>query len=284
MTVQHFLLTRFNVRLKGFLKDAAWKGGDSDYLERRFSLFEKYTLASVKRQHTPFKWLVFFSSQTPEPFKSRARSYTAQCPQYEAVFVDDAIPLDGDKNSMVLASAIFERLDPQADYYIASRIDNDDAFNVNALKAVREETEKELAATRRERFYVVLPYGTVYVENGGYTQDYAWDWNHFPSVVCCREVVDQPFSTPHSKIPETGLPVIRVPLENAWLEVVNGTNLVNSLKVCRCHTRYFSTSRMHALFGINVKMSWWRFLGFWLSTYFPAKLRAVRLFGKKAKG
>ena len=282
MKLQHFLLTRFNVRHKRFLGSALWKGGDPGYLERRFSLFEKYTLASVGKQWTPFRWLVFYSSLTPEPFKTRAKAYAERCPQYEAVFVDDAVPLERPRSQEVYLSALLERLGAEVTHYIASRIDNDDAFNVDALKAVRDAAETELQNNGHDKFFVVMPHGAAYDENAGFTQTYDWEWNHFPSIVCCRQNPDQPFSTQHTQIQGAGLPVVEVPLSNAWLEVVNGTNLVNSLRVHRCSPRFFSSALMSEVFGIDVEMSRWAFFRYWMSAYLPAKF--MSLFGGKRKG
>ena len=281
MKIQHFLLTRFNVRFKGFLKMAPWKGGDREYLEKRFDLFERYTLASIRRQNSDFKWLVFFSSLTPEPFRSRAMAYAEKCPQYEAVFVDDAVPLEPPSGREVFLSAVLDRLDEGTEYYIASRIDNDDAFNVDALNAIREAAERRLETECGGKFFLVMPHGATYDDTAGFTQTYDWDCNHFPTVVCGRNDPDQPFSTQHTKIRETGLPVVKVPLDHAWLEIVNGTNLVNSLRVRRCRPKFFSSARMREVFGIDVEMSRWRFCRYLISAYLPAKI--ANLVGGKSK-
>ena len=58
MKLQHFVLTRFNMRLKSFDKYCEWRGGDPAYLEKRFELFERYCLPSMKAQ---ISTLGFFS-------------------------------------------------------------------------------------------------------------------------------------------------------------------------------------------------------------------------------
>ena len=277
MNARHFVLTRFNLRLQSYLGrylNGQWRGGDEQYLRRRFDLFERYCLPSMSRQKSPFRWLVFFSDLTPEPFKARARSYSESCKGYEAVFVDDATPLDGDAMIRALDGAIAQRAEPDADYIILSRIDNDDAFNVNALGWIRDVAERVAENESPDRFYVVMPYGNAFIEKGGFTQDYTWDWNHFPTLVCRRGVVDNPFSRQHARIGSSGIPVYRVDCRHAWLEIVNGTNVTNDLRVY-CRPQFMSSRQLQDLFAIQVKTSRLGFALFWLTRYLPA-----RIFGK----
>ncbi len=282
MNAQHFVLTRFNLRLQSYLSryfNGQWKGGDEEYLRRRFDFFERFCLPSMAQQKSPFRWLVFFSELTPEPFRTRARSYSELCGGYEAVFVDDATPLDGDEMMSALDGAIARRVGPGADYVIISRIDNDDAFNVNALGWIRDVAERVAENGRPDRFYVVMPYGNAYIEKGGFTQDYTWDWNHFPTLVCRRGVVDNPFSRQHARIGASGIPVHRVSQRHAWLEIVNGTNAANDLRAY-CRPKYLGSRQLRDLFAIQVKASRFGFALFWLTRYLPAKaasfLRAAK--------
>ena len=88
MIVNHFILTRFNLRL--WRQD---KNGSPvrtvEWLEHRFALFEKYCLPSVAAQSCKdFQWIVLFDSKTPEAFRERIDGYRAQCPQLVPVFVE----------------------------------------------------------------------------------------------------------------------------------------------------------------------------------------------------
>ena len=274
MKIQQFVLTRFNVRYESILSKhcgGSWKGGDADYLERRFDLFERYCLPSLLRQRGPFRWLVFFSALTPEPYREKARSYARICKWYEPVFLDDAVPLSLQASFDAVMKSIVDRLDPDADHYAVSRVDNDDALNVDALDWILEEATRGVTEKDYDRFYVVMPHGNAYIEKGGFTQDYAWDWNHFPTLVCRRDVFDHPFSMSHAEIGNSGIPVLRVNRRHAWLEVVNGTNVVNNLRV-GCRPAYLGSRRLHDLFAIRVKASRLGFVVFWLMRYLPARI------------
>ena len=268
MKIQHFVLTRFNLRLKSFDKFCEWRGGDPGYLEKRFELFERYCLPSMKAQTVDFKWLVFFSEMTPEPFKARARAYAGECNSYEAVFVGDSIPCDTDGAATCMMNEIVKRLATDTDYYVVSRIDNDDAFNMYALGWIRDTALEKIVNDSCEKFYVVMPYGNAYIAEQSFTQDYKWDWNHFPTLVCRKGILDNPFWRSHDSIRKTGVPVVRVPNRHAWLEVVNGTNAKNDLRTY-CSPKFLSSRKLHDLFAIEVKMSRFRFAFFWLFIFLP---------------
>ena len=67
--MNHFILTRFNLRL--YPKD---KNGNvtltPEWLEHRFQLFELYTLPSLSAQTCKdFKWIVLIDRETPQEYK-----------------------------------------------------------------------------------------------------------------------------------------------------------------------------------------------------------------------
>lgn len=69
--LQHFILTRFNLLLWNKDKENK-KVRSKEWLEHRFSLFEKYCLPSIKSQTCQdFEWIVLFDSSTPEMLKEK---------------------------------------------------------------------------------------------------------------------------------------------------------------------------------------------------------------------
>ena len=74
-TCQHFILTRFNLRI--WRQD---KHGSAvrtrEWLEHRFGLFEKYCLPSIANQTCKdFEWVVLFDDKTPDEFRNRISEY-----------------------------------------------------------------------------------------------------------------------------------------------------------------------------------------------------------------
>ncbi len=272
MKIQHFVLTRFNLRLSWLMRGREWLGGKKEYLDERFRLFERYCLPSMRKQDSDFRWLVFFSSQTPEPFKERARLYQSSFSALEPIFVDDNEPLCKSKSIDVVMKEVLCRMDADTSHYIETRIDNDDAFNVHALKWIRECAERSIAGGAGEKFYVMLPNGNIYIESSSFTQHCRVKWNHFPSMVCRRDVHDHPFAIPHTAINRSGCQVAVLENPNAWLEVVHGSNQLNSIRPSQS-PEYLSPQLMKSCFGIEADMTPLRFAFSCLSVYLPSKIR-----------
>lgn len=88
MTIQHFILTRFNLLLWNKDKEGH-KVRSKEWLEHRFALFERYCLPSIKSQTCQeFEWIVLIDSTTPERFKERIAEYQRECKQLIPVYVE----------------------------------------------------------------------------------------------------------------------------------------------------------------------------------------------------
>ncbi|MBE6382566.1 MAG: hypothetical protein E7049_06095 [Lentisphaerae bacterium] len=272
MKIQHFVLTRFNLRLSWLMRGREWLGGTQEYLDERFRLFERYCLPSMSKQDADFRWLVFFSSQTPETFKERVRLHQSSFPALEPIFVDDCEPLSKPRSIDIVMNEVLGRIDLDTTHYIETRIDNDDAFNVQALKWIRDCAEQSIAGGVGEKFYVMLPDGNIYIERASFAQRCRFKWNHFPSMVCRRDVHDHPFAIPHTAINSSGCKVVEINHPNAWLEVVHGSNQLNSLRPSK-KPIYLSNQLMRTCFGIEADMSPLRFAFSWLSMYLPSRIR-----------
>ena len=275
MRIQHFVLTRFNVRFAFFINQQGhgeWPGADPAYLDCRLAFFEKYCLPAMKRQTVPFRWLVFFSSLTPETYKERVRAYVHDCPSFEPVFVKDEKPIEGSDMQETFYRYVGERLDADAEWVVTTRIDNDDAFNVQALAWIRQSAEETLSEGRASgAFLVVLRHGNVWLLAHDFTQACSWMGNHFLSLVCPRSDRRQVLSFDHRKVKDQGMPVVVNPAKHAWLEIVNGTNLGNgfrpSFRACRMTSRELRDN-----FAIDADLSRMRGLRFYWLRYLPARI------------
>ena len=272
MKIEQFVLTRFNLNILTFRKYGDWHGCDPAYLDRRFELFERYCLPAMKRQEVPFRWLVFFSSQTPVVYRERLQALSADCPVLEPVFVDDCTPLDGFSKSEVVMRPVLERVSGDADYFITTRIDNDDSFNVSALAWIRTAAEERLAQERLDRFFVLLRNGNVYHEGRAFTQAYRWDLNHFPSLVCARGIRAHVLDVEHTKVKAAGVPFVVCTRPHAWLEVVNGSNLANGFRPY-CRACFLSREELRAQFAIETDMTFTSYAAAFLTSYLPIAVR-----------
>lgn len=265
---QHFVLTRFNIR-QGALLTGEWVGGKPEYLEYRFGLFERFTLPSVCAQRVPFRWLVFYSASTPEPYRARALSYAKVCPAYEAVFVDDRVPLSGDL--AVVSEVIRARLDEGVTHVITTRIDNDDAINVDALAWIRARAVALLQRHSVTPFVISMKNGYAYHLSACFTQYYSWDSNHYLTLVAEQASGEHILKFSHGEIRDASIPVHLIESDGAWLEVVHGGNLLNSFRT-HCPIVFRNAAFFEKTFAVSLNPTLRGWSRGWLVYMIPGKL------------
>lgn len=127
-TYQHFVLTRFNRYLFSAnpRKQKYNPRFAHAWMNHRIALFNRYCLPSMKAQTCQnFTWLVFFDRNTPKKYISALHdlfSYKNFIPVYQGSF----------------QTAVLNHLLPTTEYIITTRLDNDDAFHVTAIRRIQE--------------------------------------------------------------------------------------------------------------------------------------------------
>lgn len=173
MELQHFLLTRFNILLWKQDKEGK-KVRTTNWLEHRFSLFEKYCLPSIKNQTCQeFEWLVLFDSMTPETFKDRIVDYEKACPQLKPIFVE---PDQGRFFAEIFRKEIVKRLN--AKRVISTYLDNDDALNIGFVDDLRRRVTTVCDGT-----FFYYDEGYQYYTEDQFMMQIRYPRNHFVSVV-----------------------------------------------------------------------------------------------------
>lgn len=129
---QHFILTRFNLRKKGWQKTKSHTQVLTDtWMENRLNLFEKFCYASVKAQsNQKFEWLVFFDTTTPAKFRQRIAALAQAFSIFKPIYadgMDDFLP--------AITREINARL--HMPYLITSRLDNDDCLHQDYVMEVQ---------------------------------------------------------------------------------------------------------------------------------------------------
>lgn len=118
----HFLLTRFNVEWAASLPaDPSGKLHlDPGWLAPRLQLFERVCLPSVVAQTCrDFRWLLFASEETPEPFRSQMSELAS------AASVPTEIVWSGPWDDSLPAREVAARTSAKT---LTTRLDNDDAI------------------------------------------------------------------------------------------------------------------------------------------------------------
>ncbi len=211
----HLILTRFNVRV-----DAAWSraGSDPAWLEHRFGLFDRYCLPSVAGQtEKGFRWLIFFDTQTPEPFRSRAEALGAE-PFIRPVFIERFDPA-------LVDAAVRSAIEPGSERLVTTRLDNDDALSLDHVARVRGHVGgQDLAFINFDRGYILRDDGRLY--------EHRHRSNAFASLIERIEPGKPPrtvWAWQHMEI-ALGGPVIHDPGPPAWLQIVHGRNVSNRVR------------------------------------------------------
>jgi hypothetical protein len=210
---QHLLLTRFNTALQFAASSSRL---NSEWLQARLGLFERYCLPSVAGQrNTDFRWLVFFDAESPQWFKDKVATFE---PLLEPVYIEGLATDD------VLARKVAQSGIASSPYLITTRLDNDDAISRDYIASVQR------AFRGQNREFLTFPFGLQSFR--GHLYNVYWQSNPFLSLI--EKVgeggnVTTVFCVAHDRVTERNSlkTVLRAP---RWLQVIHGSNLANVLR------------------------------------------------------
>lgn len=173
LEIQHFILTRFNLRL--WNRD---KEGHSvrtlGWLEHRFRIFEEYCLPSIYNQTCQeFGWIVLFDSKTPEIYRKKIEEYKIKCPQLIPVFVE---PDQGRFFAKIFREEVVKRLKSRR--VITTYLDNDDALSVKFVEDLQSRV-----ASLEDGTFINYTDGYQFYTDYKYMMQINYPRNHFMSVV-----------------------------------------------------------------------------------------------------
>ncbi|MEP3052423.1 MAG: glycosyltransferase [Erythrobacter sp.] len=212
MSIEHFLLTRFNIASEGREKTIRKRPG---WLERRFELFEQFCLPSVAAQtNQDFCWFIYFDCETAPEFRNRIdnlrqrRNFEAR---YVASFSNELASLD-----------ISKRMLPQTERVITTRLDNDDALARFFLTQVRRSAENSPNGT-----ILNFPSGLELASGKLYRSSHRE--NSFVSLVESSKDIRTVWSDPHNMLARRWR-YHQIPSAPAWLQAIHQENVANRVK------------------------------------------------------
>ena len=217
MKVQHFILTRFNLRLgelsENLTRDKFGNKIDRDqWLEHRFKLFERYCLPSMAAQkNQDFRWMLFFDEATPARFREHIERLQADCPQIQAFFI----------RGPHIHDYVMEQVEADTSVLITTRMDNDDAFHEDALQVIRDQVgngDRDLC--------VNLRYGLELIDDKA--EVISHKYNPFSSLIEVRKTRGfvTIFESSHGRISSLA-PVRQIYSTPFWLVVIHDRNVTN---------------------------------------------------------
>ena len=132
MKFQHFILTRFNVKMWSKDKHGA-EVLTENWQKHRFDLFQNYCLPSIASQiNSNFKWIVYFDKNTDKTFLNKITNIQSNYSCFLPVFVQDSSHMfDTYKKDII------NLIDSEIDYLITTRLDNDDCLSKNAIQKIQ---------------------------------------------------------------------------------------------------------------------------------------------------
>lgn len=262
MTFEHYIITRFNLPVfaKKVNKAVTTTSVSEEYLGNRFPIFENYCLPSIKNQTCQnFKWLVLFDVNTPQKFKDWAERMHQDYPNFVPCYFDMEKYRDLSEDYLALFRGDYQRLHESdlghvneeeeiihhvmtpafirdeirkisstiPDFYITTRIDNDDAFHKDMIATV----QKMFLANPKRKLYD-FPYLFKYVLNEGVVYKFPLVNGHFSTLV------EPGTATPNFVVywnhlhVERFVDTVHVDMKPMGVELVHGMNVCNDFTDC----------------------------------------------------
>ena len=176
-SLQHFILTRFNLRLWNKDKEGVLVRS-REWLVHRFELFERYCLPSIKNQTcNDFQWIVLFDSSTPSEFREKIEAYQKECIQLVPVFVEAK---NGWRFAEIFRKEVL-RLIQKSDgngKLLTTYLDNDDALNVRFVEDLQHRVQSLPDGT-----FIFYTEGYQFFTDHEYLMKIHYPKNHFVSVL-----------------------------------------------------------------------------------------------------
>ncbi len=220
MMVEHFIITRYNLKKEDWLKDVESKKVlDQDWLRNRNEIFLKYCLPSILNQTTSrFKWILFFqdgSQNLLKPVLTELKKHSF----IEAVFCKSYE--DFQRN---LPALLKNKLQKDSSWVLTTRLDNDDALHQDFVLRLQQSVR-----TVKENTIFHFPYGLFLdIENKNQLASSYYPMNQFISLLekkSSGELITV-LGREHDKWNKE-FKIREIYLSDAWVQITHSRNLAN---------------------------------------------------------
>lgn len=226
--IKHIVMTRFNLAIRfGCTKRAdstvpfqrPWL--NEDYLDKRFEIFERYTLRAMKQQtEKNYEWLVLFHKETPDRYKQKIREYQNELSQLTPLFFNDEQCAD---MSEVIRDYLREKY--RGYDLVTTRIDNDDFIHQQFIERIQQDA---MLWNRSEDIIISYENGLQYDIRSGDILRYDYWKNHFISLFDVSGQRKHIFDYNHDAIDMADILSIRKKTEfPIWVEIITDSNYSN---------------------------------------------------------
>ncbi|MGO9338925.1 MAG: glycosyltransferase [Terracidiphilus sp.] len=218
---KHVVLTVYFGRQIDDPNDFARRLGNvREWLENRLVLFKRYCLPSVIAQsNQDFTWLLCLDETTPEDYLQKIRDLIAGHDNIK-------IRLGGLFTPKIHAADVRAELDPDTEWVVTTRLDNDDGWHRDFVKNLHA----QLRFDRRE--FLNFPTGIIYYRDRTYLYrhrsnaflSFCEPADDFSTVICANHI----FASEVAPIRQLSGPP-------AFLQAVHGRNQSNKPRGIRVH-------------------------------------------------
>lgn len=213
--ISHILMTRFNVRSSP--RDST-KGLSIVWLEERLALFEKYCLPSITGQTTrPDVWLILFDAETPPEIKTVMENWQRQFDFIVPVYLEYF-------NQAVAVSLVNGYKEPDANWLMTTRLDNDDALHPHFFEQLRHNVKEGY------REFLNVPQGLIAANGKFYRKN---DWSN-PFITFSESAFNpETVWIDQHHLLARHAPIRQLALHDGWIQIVHGGNLANQIRGMR---------------------------------------------------
>lgn len=211
---KHYIITRFNI---GLLELKKTHQAAELWMQHRMELFLNITLPSIMAQTCQnFTWLILMDPKTPQKYIDQISDISYN--NLNIVYLDGH-PMDRKK----VASSILKNIEPGHYDLITTRIDNDDAFNIETIQTIQY-----WYAPRPERWMITFSKGVTMNLRTNEIFPTEYLFNPFPTLIESSINAKTVFFWDHFKI---DVKVIEFIVGDFfWLQIIHSENVDNSMK------------------------------------------------------
>lgn len=260
-TFDHFIITRFNLRREGDV----WTTDKhqqvtltEEWMRHRMKIFEEYCLPSLIHQSNQcFTWLLYFDSSTDAAFIPAIREWEAKYSIIKVKFVDGYSGFSVSHPEDILALR-----NPENQYVITTRIDNDDAIHKDLIEKIQQSFNfQDFTAVNFPKIYCLQPTSPPEM-----TLRIVFS-SHFISLI--ERVQDQQIKGCYSRLDhEWDQPgqIIQIKDKVYCLEIIHERNILNSLRGFPIFLKGLADFQIEKSLSFKFR---WTYLRFWEMPWKP---------------
>ena len=275
--MNHFILTRFNLKL--------WWNEDKnhqpiqteEWLKERFRLFQTYTWPSLRTQtNQDFKWICLFDEDTPQPYKETVQQLHDQWHSFLPYYCGEKETKHFQQHFQHL---VYHLSDHASEPLLTTYLDNDDAIHCDFVNDIQQRAKKLPYNT-----IISYNYGIQYYEEMNMAIRIPYPNNHF---LTYHERLNEHIKTVWGfwhisifKYPHIKIELIKDHHYPYWVEIIHQGNIDNDVKMTLHHHLLLRKDVM-ADYGVNIPLesnitTWQRFITMFLPRFAKQIIRRAK--------